>query len=192
MNSETTYPDPDIAAMRQAITRDLETWTGRAWVPRYARLEFPGTGTHELRLTDGITRLSDGTRLRTPGIIMDTVRVLNATVGGVSVTTSDIKLIGSKLVRTDATWTHPTTTDPLNVVVELEYGLEPYTDGSDRIGLLILRDRLVASNISDRASSFTDELGNYSFVTAGVRGAVSNIPEVNRWVQDHKVKVYVY
>ncbi len=87
------------------------------------------------------------------------------------------------LWRTDTTWTRATTSDPLNVVVEFTYGVEPGTNGSDRIGMVLLRDRLVPSNISDRASSFSDELGTYRFVTAGFGSNVTSIPEVNAWVQ---------
>ena len=192
LGSETTYPDKDIASMRQQITADLETWTRRSWVPKYCRYELPGTGTYTIDLRDAYTRLADGTQLQTPGAERDINKIVTATASGTTITPSNIKILRGKLLRTDAAWTNPTRSDPLNVIIEAEYGREPHTDGSDRIGMLLLRDRLVASNISDRASSFSDELGNYQFVTPGVRGAVSNIPEVNRWVMDHTMNLPVF
>ena len=192
LTSASKYPDKDIAAIRQQVTADLATWTHRAWVPRYCRVELPGNGRYGLPLADAYLRLSDGTPLRASGFLADIRNIISVTVGGVTVTTSNVKIIAGELLRTDATWTQPTTADPLNVVIEYEYGVDPMTDGSDRIGLLLTRDRLIASNISDRASSFSDEVGSYQFVTPGVGRAVSNIPEVNRWVMDHQTRVLVF
>ncbi len=192
LTSVSKYSDKKIADIRQQVTADLETWTHRAWVPRYCRVELPGNGAYGLPLAAAHVRLSDGTPLRASGFLADIRSIITVTVGGTSVTTSNVKIVAGELLRTDSTWTYPTTANPLNVVIEYEYGLNPLTDGSDRIGLLLTRDRLIASNISDRASSFSDEPGSYQFVTPGVGRAVSNIPEVNRWVMDHQTRVLVF
>lgn len=187
----TTYTDDAIDSERDNIAEDLERWTGRSWVPKYCRLETAGDGTRELWLDKGYARLSDGTQLNCPGRAADTIEVLSVTVGGSSVDTSNIVVLDGILLRTDSTWSKATTSDPLNVVVEFTYGVEAGTNGSDRIGMILLRDRLVASNISDRASSFSDELGTYRFVTAGFGSNVSSIPEVNAWVQSNDRRVQI-
>jgi hypothetical protein len=192
MTSATTYTDAIIAAERERITDLLESWTGRSWIRRYARIEARGTGHRELWLNTGSSRLSDGTPLIRNGRGFDTVKVLSATVSGTAATVANITVGNGRLWRTDGYWTTPTVSNPMNVVVEFEYGVaSPQAMGADRIGLLLLRDRLVASNIDERASSFSDELGRYDLVTAGVRRAVSNIPEVNLWVMKNSVRVPV-
>ena len=190
MTNATTYPDAVIAADRVRITDLLETWTHRSWVPRYARVELAGNGTRRIAVKGGV-RLSDGTRYTRSGYQHDLNSVLSVTANGSAVSTSNVVIDGSELVRTDTTWPTATTSNPLNVVVEYTYGLPPGAQGSDRIGLLLARDRIVSSNISDRASSFSDELGTYRFTTPGIGRAVSTLPEVNQWVKDNSMMVPV-
>jgi hypothetical protein len=191
MTSATTYPDADIAAERARITDLLEGWTGRSWIRRYVRLETKGGGTRHLWLGPGSARLSDGRSLSRPGRGLDTMSVISASLNGSALTLGNIVVDNGRLWRTDGFWTYPTTSSPVNVVVEMEYG-SPGVMGVDRIGLLLLRDHLVASNISDRARSFSDELGTMQFVTPGLAHAVSNIPEVNEWVAANSATVPVF
>ncbi len=67
-------------------------------------------------------------------------------------------------------------------MVEYEYGEQPGILGSDRVGMMLLRDRLVPSNISDRAVAFNDELGTIRLVVPGRGGAMTALPEVNEWL----------
>ena len=93
--------------------------------------------------------------------------------------------------RTDGFFEKPTAEFPLPVVIEYEYGWDYIRNGVDRIGLKLLVDRIVASNIPDRATSFNDELGNISLVTQG--GGFKNqtrIPEVNQWIDENSEKVF--
>ncbi len=189
--SVTTYPDWMIAGARAAITDFLEARTWRSWVPRYCRIELAGTGTRDLWLDRGIVRTADGATLARRGRLLDISEMVSVTVDGSSVSTGNVVIADGRLYRTDAVWPTGTATNPFNVVVEYRYGLNPYTDGSDYYGLLLLRDRLVASNISDRSQSFSDELGTYRFVTAGLGRAVSSIPEVNEWIRAKNNRVPV-
>ena len=191
MSNTTTYTDADLAWHRDQIQLDLERWTGRSWVPKYCRLEVGGDGTRELWLDRGVARTADGGRLDCPGRAADTIEVISCTVDGTSVSTSDITVFDGVLWRTDSTWTQYTASDPLNIVVEFTYGVPAGANGSDRIGLMLLRDRLIPSNISDRASSFSDELGTYRFVTAGFGSNVTSLPEVNAWVQANDKRVMI-
>ena len=93
--------------------------------------------------------------------------------------------------RTDGFFEKPTAEFPLPVVIEYEYGWDYIRNGVDRIGLKLLIDRIVASNIPDRATSFNDELGNIALVTQG--GGFKNptrIPEVNQWIDENSEKVF--
>lgn len=191
LSSTSTFTDADIAAGRDHVTEQLEHWTGRSWVPRWCRVETYGTGGYRLPLHDASPRTSTGVRLHRPGRLTDIATIRSVTVGGTAVPTSNVVVDGATLVRTDGTWTLPTISDPLNVVVEWDYGLAYPADGVDRIALLLLRDRLVANPISDRATSFTDELGTHRFETPGRFGNVSSIPEVNMWVKRHDVRVAI-
>ena len=189
MSNTTTFTDAMIADERTRITDDLEQWTGRSWIRRYCRAEFAGTGSRTLYMVDGNPRLADGTRLNRPGRLRDIVQVLSVTVNGTSVSTGNVVVDGDRLIRTDTAWSSPTASNPLNVVVEWEYGVEPSTNGVDRIGLLLLRDRLVASAVPDRALSYSDELGTIRYVQPG--GPMNNrtgLPEVNAWVQGNDVR----
>ena len=192
LSNTTTFTDAMIADERARITDDLEQWTGRSWVPRYCRAEFAGTGTYDLWLADGSPRLSDGTRLFRPGRTADIATVLSVTVGGTAVSTANVVVDGPRLIRTDSTWTTPTRSNPKNVVVEWEYGLPAGVAGSDRIGMMLLRDRLVASAIPDRALSYSDELGTVRYVQpGGPMGNKTGLPEVNAWIREHDVRLPV-
>ena len=80
---------------------------------------------------------------------------------------------------------------PMPVVIEYEHGWDYLRNGVDRVGLKLLLDRLISTNIPDRATSFNDELGNISLVTQG--GGFKNptrIPEVNQWIEENSEKVF--
>ncbi len=79
-------------------------------------------------------------------------------------------------------WTLPTSSSPLTVVVEFVYGLPSGWEGSNRIALLLLRDRIVPTKIEHRATSLSNELGTLQLVTPGRGRALTNIPEVNEWL----------
>ena len=61
-------------------------------------------------------------------------------------------------------------------------------EAADTIALTLLRDRLVQSPIGDRASSYNDELGTYSFrVVPGMGGNVHAIDAINEWVKRNRL-----
>lgn len=193
--SSTEYPDDTIADERARIQHDLERWTGRSYVPRYARVELSGSGTRSLSLSGGRTVTSDGYVLDRPGRRMDIGPLLSVTIGGTSVAVSNfvVDQAGEQLLRTDGSFTHATTTNPYNVVVEYVYGLPSLSDGVDRIALKLLVDRLVPSAFPDRLLSADTDLGTTRFVQpGGPMGNVSGIPEVNAWVKSHQFKTLVF
>ena len=188
--SATEYTDAMIADERNAISDLLEDWTNRSWVPRYCRKTFVGSGERSLWLSDGNPITSAGEHLHRPGSNNDVRTIISCTINGTAVTASNIQFdpTTGHLWRTDGVFTAGTSTNRYNIVLEYTYGTHPETDSARRIGLLLAVDRLVPSAISDRATSFTDELGTLRFETPGRFGNVSTLPEVNHWVKTHSLK----
>ena len=193
--SDTEYPDDTISDERARLTDDFEQWTGRSWVPRYARVELAGNGRSVLSLRDGFARTSDGYQLHRPGRFNDIAVLLSVTVGGTAVDVADVEVdpTSGRLIRSDSGyWDWPTLTSPFNVVVEYVYGLPYIVDGVDRIALKVLIDRLVPSAWPDKALSADTEYGTTRFIQPG--GPMSNrtsIAEVNDWITTHNMKVLV-
>ena len=184
-SSTARYSDSAIADARDAVTEQLERWTGVGWAQRYARVELAGSGTNTQHLTDGWCRTSTGVPLNRPGRLQTINSVISATVSSTSQTVSTITIHGSHLVKT-STWSSATTNDPLNVTVEYTYGHPYLVDSVDRIAMLLAADRLRETALSSRATTWSDELGTYRFETPGRAGNVSTIPEVNEWVKAHR------
>lgn len=157
---------------RVRIHNDLEKWTGVGWIPRFRRHLAEGDRGRELVL---------------PHHPINTV--FSASVSGVSQTVSDITVFSDtgKLYHETSNWGWPSSTYPQNVVVEYEYGYEYPRDGVDRIGLLLLKERVVGSDVPTSAVTFSDEFGTYRLD----RGHSRN-PEVNQWVEDHTIRLPVF
>ena len=184
--SESDYDDAAVAAAREAATEQLEAWTGIAWVPRYCRAEFAGNNLWEIRFADGYARTSQGKPLNRPGRTRNVSKVLSLTVDGQSASVDDLTVMDGRLHRSSY-WPYATRDNRLNITVEYEYGQPYLVDGVDRIAMLLAKDRLRETIVSDRATSFTDDLGTYRFETPGRVGNVSTLPEVNEWVKSHAV-----
>ena len=187
LNSATEYPDAILAAERLRIQDDLESWTGRSWVPRYCRVELNGNGSRILPL-GGIARTSDGYALNRSGRWADIAVILTVTINGTLQTASDYTFdpIGSNIVSKVGPFRVGTVSTPYNVVVEYVYGLPTIVDGVDRIAMKLLVDRLVPSSFPDRALSVDTDFGTTRFVQpGGPMNNVSRVPEVNEWVRSH-------
>jgi hypothetical protein len=193
--SSTEYTDAMIADERARIGDNLEYWTGRSWIPRYARVEVPGSGTGYQSLRTGRCRTADGYALNRPARLNDIAELLSVTVNGTAVDVADVEIdqLRSWLVRPAGIFASSATADPFNVVVEYVYGMPYQVDDVDRIALKLLVDRLVPSAFPDRALRWDGADGSsLSLVQAGgpLRN-VSRLPEVNQWVTDHNHKILV-
>jgi len=192
LNSAAEYPDAVIADERKRIQDDLEYWTGRAWIPRYCRLELSGNGGSVLPLSHAIPRTSDGYVLTRPGRLNDIGIVLTVSVAGTALTVSDIEIdtIHERLINKDGIFAAATIANPYNVVVEYIYGQPTLVDGIDRIAMKLLVDRLVPSAFTDRALEVANDYGTVRLVQpGGPMMNVSRIPEVNDWVNRHNHKI---
>lgn len=192
LKNTSEYTDQMVADERERILNDLENWTNRGWIPRYARVELTGRGGYELDLADGQCRTSDGHVLHRPGRLKDISQILSVTADDTSIATSNFVVRGRKLRRTDNTFPIATIADPFNVVVEYVYGLPYPADGVDRIAMKLLVDRLVPSAFPDRATSVDTEFGTTRFVQpGGPMKNVSRVPEVNDWVNRHDYRQWI-
>lgn len=192
--STTEYLTATIQEERTRITDDLEFWTGRAWIPRYARMELCGTGSTTLKLQNGVCRTADGYGLNRPGRLTDIAQLLSVTVGGTSVDVDNVTVdpVKGHLILESGVWTPGTVETPFNVIVEYVYGASQVIDGVDRIALKILVDRLVPSAYPDRALRIEGEYGAMQLVQpGGPMNNVSRVPEVNDWVRRHDHRILV-
>ena len=176
LSSASDYSDAMILEERAKITDLLEQWTGVSWTPRYNRKKIKGEGDRMLSL---------------PNFHIN--KLISVQILGENIATANFEIDNSAgfIYRTDGTFAEPTSEFPLPVVVEYEYGWDYIRNGVDRIALKLLQDRIISSNIPDRATSFNDEIGNISLVTQG--GGFKNptrIPEVNQWIEENSEKVF--
>ncbi len=185
--STTEYTNAMLGDERTRIGDELENWTGRSWIRKYARVEIPGSGSNCLYLSRGRRRATNGQSVGGPGFDMDINRLIGATVDGTAQTLTDIVIDGGRLLHKTGTWSTPGSDDPLNVIVEYEYGLEAGSYGADREALKLLLNRLVPSTYPDRALSVDTGIGTLRLVSeGGPMGNPTQIPSVNYFIASNK------
>ena len=176
LSSATDYSDQSILRERARITDLLEQWTGVSWTPKYNRIKTTGEKDHIISLPNfHVNKLIS-------------VKVKDETI---ATTNFEIDNNAGFIHRTDTVFPEATSDYPLPIVIEYEHGWDYIKNGVDRVGLKLLLDRIISTNIPDRATSFNDELGNISLVTQG--GGFKNptrIPEVNQWIEENSEKVF--
>lgn len=177
-SSSTDYPDETIARWHMVIADMMEQRTGRSWISRYARVVLPGSGGYRLNLRNGRPRIATGTLTR-PGRFYDIRQILSATVGGVTVDTADIVVDGTILHRTSGSWNTATVADPLNVVVEFEYGTDPSPWEASENALRLFAANASPSDVSAYATSWNNEDGTFRIATWPVK--VEEWLRKNRW-----------
>jgi hypothetical protein len=154
------YPDRVLREGRDLVTEHLEHLCGVAFVPRGVRATLDGTNEAGVWLphvhtTQVVSARIDGTDLTDTEYVITTTGFLER-VGG------QVWPSGSQNVTVDYIYGHITPPEPIK-----------------RAALVLLRNRLVASNIDDRAVAFTDELGTRQLAVAGRRGQPTGIPDVD-------------
>jgi hypothetical protein len=168
--SETSYPNAKIAAGRDLVEDELEVACGVAFVPRARRVSLPGAGRAELVLPDRRVR-----------------SLLSGSVGGTALTDPELAAITLRpegVAYRQSGWPSSASA-PFNVWLHYAVGYDAPPERIKRAALVLLRHRLVASNIEDRAISYTDEFGTRALAVAGRRGQPFGIPDVDAAVQDY-------
>lgn len=161
-----------IEQERVRIHDDLQAWTGVSWIPRFYRYSAEGDGSAELLLP----------HRQVSSLLTLTISGITQTVGNFTVFRDS-----GRLYAESGWFTRPSSAHPQNVVAEYEYGYEYPRDGVDRIGLMLLRERLVGSDVPDSATGMSDEMGTYRYE----RGATRNIL-INDWLRNHDHRLPVW
>tara|TARA_S200002703_G_scaffold130794_1_gene118131 strand:- start:224 stop:1114 length:891 start_codon:yes stop_codon:yes gene_type:complete len=174
--SSSDYSDAVILEERAKITDLLEQWTGSSWTPKFNRAKMQGDTSRVLSVPH-----------------FNVNKVISVKILGETIATTNFEIDNKAgfIHRTDGFFPEPTSEFPMPVIIEYEYGWDFIKNGVDRIALKLLLDRLISTNIPDRATSFNDELGNISLVTQG--GGFKNptrLPEVNQWIEENSEKVF--
>lgn len=187
LSSSASYSDTAVSDARRRITEQFEQRTGRSWIRRYCRVEVPGSGDRYLSLWDGHARDADGNELAGDGRFRNVASVMSATVNGTTVSTSNIVVDGSYLVLKSGVWSSSTIANPFNVTVEYEYGFKPVPAEANDAGLRVALATLVASDVSDYASTFTNPDGTLSYP----QGGLVYPSRVWEWLKQHPRPVMV-
>ena len=161
--SAAAYTDAMIANERLRIQDLFESKTGRSWVRRYARVALRGSGCEAIRPGDGRARDATGRKLAGDGYGRDIVRVISGVVNGTAVDLANVVVDGDRIWLTSGTWATPSSTNPLNVVIEYEYGIDPPDSEAHENALILAVSSLVPSDVSSFADSFSNQAGNTSF-----------------------------
>ncbi len=160
MGDPARYPAATIIAGRELVEDHIERLCGVAFVPRATRIVIDGS-TDE----DALVSL---TRPRS---------ILSASVDDVALTARQLANIA---IYPEGRLVYPSwIAGELNVKLHIVHGHDAPPEPIKRAALILLRNRLVASNIDDRAVAFTDELGTRQLAVAGRRGQPTGIPDVD-------------
>lgn len=168
-----TYPAATILEARDQITDQLEEWTWVSWIGRHARYDLAGSGTSRLTVSHHAIQ-----------------NLIAASIDNAAQTVSDVAVarFAPLLEHKTTIWASPSTSDPLNVTVEYEHGRRGRPQGVSRIALLLLRDRLVKSDIPDSAIQYQGDKGAMQLVReGGPMHNVTRIPEVNAWIAANRL-----
>lgn len=166
LSSTANYPNSTIAAWREQIAAMFEQRTGRSFVKRYCRVELDGNGGKVIYLADGYAVTEQGDRPGGVGRFIDVRRILSVTVNGTALSASDYRLMNNGAVRRlNGSWTPSST--PGNVVIEFEYGLPNFE--AEENALRMLAANAVPTDVSSRATSFSNEDGTFRLTTFPVQ-----------------------
>ena len=159
MGDTSRYPASVIAAGRELVEDHIEYLCGVAFVPRATRVVIDGTDDSVLV---ALTRPRE---------------ILSASIDDVALTSGQLANIA---IYPEGRLVYPSwIAGELNVKIHVVHGHDEPPEPIKRAALILLRNRLVASNIDDRAVAFTDELGTRQLAVAGRRGQPTGIPDVD-------------
>ena len=158
LSDDTKYDDAYIANWRAVITDIMEQRMRRGVIQRYCRLKVGGNG-YGLDLSYGNTRLASGAVINRPGRLWDISRVISATANGDVVTVGDLEIVGYKVYG--HSWPYATNSNPLNVVIEYEYGPDPVWSEVHQRALDLLLYNAIPKSVPASATSISNEDGTF-------------------------------
>ena len=163
---ENDRTDVEIAAAREAATSQIEGACGVAFRPRYGKDVLDGSG-------------SRGLLLRQPQVL----RALSVSVDGEPLDIDDLTLDPAGVLFSSSPWTEGTA----NVTVAYVHGYTNFPPAALPVRDLAAYLLIAAPTDWDaRATAISNDMGTYSLVTPGVRGASFPLPSVNAFVEDNR------
>jgi hypothetical protein len=172
LDSVTSYPTAMIVAARILAETALEEACVVPFVPTYFKCTLDGNGKTDILLP--ITR---------------PLTITSATINGTAITVSDIDLYDTGALYFGTGWTLGLRASRQNIVITGTHGYAAPPPRVSRACLLLAKRFLVDSPVSDRATSLTTQDGTTQFlVTAGVRQAMTDLPECNACVDIYGVR----
>ena len=169
LSNTTTYPTTSIIAARTIAEQALEDACDVAFVPRYAREVRNGNGSTDILPFRPLPR-----------------SVISAVVDGTTVTDVVIDQERGTFYRA-AGW--GSTRQGVTLKYEAGYAYPPANCA--QVVAKLVKFLLVDSPANDRATSIASDEGTQFLVTAGVRGAIFNIPIANAFVESYGMGVNV-
>lgn len=179
LGNATTYPDATIAQARTLAETALEDACRVPFAPTYFRLTMDGDGRTDLLLP-----------------IVRPLSVTSVAVDGNAVDPTTVGLYDDGRLYLSTGWSTGWSTNwpagprrRRNVIVQGTYGFPYPPPRVSRAALLLAKRFLVDLPVSDRATSLTTQDGTTQFlVTAGVRQAVTDVPECNACIREYGVR----
>jgi hypothetical protein len=163
MDDAATYSAARLTQARTLAETALEDACMVPFVPRYFRWRLDGNGRCDLMLP----------RSRP-------LTVTTATVDGAALTVGDLELYEDGRVYSPNGWA----SGRRNVIIAGTYGYPFPPPRVARASMLLAKRFIVDSPVNDRATSLTTEDGTTSYlVTAGVRSAITDVPEANAVIE---------
>jgi len=158
----------DIRIAHDLALEALQDACGVAFVQRRRAAALDGSGTTELVLPTPLTQSVTGISIEGTALDIDDLAA--------------VKVYDAGILRRPTVWPR----GYQNVEVDYVHGHRVPPQRIARAALLLAEHWLIESAIPDRATSLSTEDGTMQFlVTAGVRGAQFDIPEVNAAVQEY-------
>ena len=161
LSDDTKYDDAYLADWRAVITDLMEQRIQRGVIQRYCRLKVGGG--QPLDLSYGYTKLASGALLNRPGRLWDIKRIISANANGTPVDPADLEIVGYKVYG--HSWPRATTSNPLNVTVEYEYGPDPVWAETHQRALELLLANAVPKGYPTSATSLSNEDGTFRITT---------------------------
>jgi hypothetical protein len=169
LQSTTDFPTAAIVEARTMIETALEDACGVAFVPRYAKGTFNGTG-------------------RSTMLLPPRVRAIRSTtVDGVAVSApylATMRMLSTGELYYPSFWT----SGFANYELAYEWGYDFPPPRVSQAALTWAKAWLVKGPVDERWTSMTSEDGTYALSTPGMRGANSGLPEVDQTIHEYSVR----
>lgn len=170
LDSLTAYTTAQIAEARTMVETALEDACGVAFVPRYAKSTFSGSGTSTMLLPPRVRAIrsasNEGVAVSAP--YLATMRMLS---------TGELyypSIWGAGFA---------------NYEIAYEWGYDAPPPRVSQAALLWAKAWLTKGPIDERWTSMTSEDGTYALSTPGMRGANSGLPEVDQTIHEYSLRV---